>query len=654
MAPSAEPAAKALDRGATVVFYLFACSFFVYLLRYYFTGAGGPTLLTVTLVPATFILFTLDAIRTGDLYPKLGRGVNYLIATAYISLSVLVAVYLNVEFIAVRTVRLGIWNQNDLLVGGIMFLLVMEYCRTKYFALFVINLILLLYTVYGWLVPGLFGHPGLTWTRVITAMSVEMSTGVFSQLPQLALTLIGSFMLVLSLLQAFGCIDSLLKIASKIAGLSPQALPQAAVLGSMSVAAVSGSSAANAITTGSATIPAMIGSGIPRVTAAAIETAASLGGQLMPPIMGIAAFLMAEFLGRSYFDVVSRGYAPALVYFAGITTAVYFIAAKHRGSAFQVEVPEIGVLDRVNLLAYLGVVVGLVYMMGVIYLPPTIAALRVFVWVGIILSSAVIAVSLFTELKLKIDELGKIFLSFVQGFARMTSDITLLLATLSIMTGAFVITGIPTKLGFLLMEAAGIHLTLMIVVAFCFGTLVGTGLPPAPTYIITVLVIAPFMIKAGVDPWSVHFFAFFVGVWGELTPPTSVVAAVTSKIADASFMGTMMKGILICLPLFVLMGAVFTRPELVVEPGLHQLFAFVLVLAGTMGLVSSVHATFSEKGFVDVPIRLALAILSIAAALVPNDIFAIAAALPVTMMVIYGFIRSRKMTRYGEAKAEQN
>jgi len=643
MGPSGERPAEAPGRWATVVFFLFAIGFFVYLLRYYFTGAGGPTLLTVTLVPVTFILFTLDALRKGALYPSLGRVANYLLAAFYISFSVLVAVYFNIEFIDVRTVRLGVWNDNDLLVGAIMFVLVMEYCRAKYFALFVINLILILYTVYGWLIPGLFGHPGLTWTRVITAMSVEMTTGVFSQLPQLALTLIGSFMLVLSLLQAFGCIDSLLKIASRIAGISPQALPQAAVLGSMSVAAVSGSSAANAITTGSATIPAMIGSGLPRVTAAAIETAASLGGQLMPPIMGIAAFLMADFLGKSYFDVVARGYAPALIYFGGIATAVYFMAAKHRVSAFTVETPEIGVLDRVNLFAYLAVVIGLVYMMGVIYLPPTLAALRVFVWTGVLLCAAALTVSWFTERRLNPGQLGKTFLSFVEGFAHMTTDITLLLATLSIMTGAFVITGIPTKLGFLLMEAAGIHLTLMIVVAFAFGTLVGTGLPPAPTYIITVLVIAPFMIKAGVDPWVVHFFAFFVGVWGELTPPTSIVAAVTSQIAQASFMATMMKAIQICLPLFVLMAAVFTRPELVVEPGLQQLFAFVLVFVGTVGLACSVHGIYSEKSSLDVLLRLSLAILSMAAALAPSYRLAVAAAVPTAVLVIYGFYRSRRI-----------
>ena len=648
------PTEERPNKWPTIFFLLFAFGFFVYLLRYYLTGAGGPTLLAVTLVPVTLILFTLDALRTGELYPQLGRTANSILATVYIGLSVLVAVYFNVEFFDVRTVRLGIWNEYDLLVGAVMLILVMEYCRAKYFALFLINLILILYTVYGWLIPGMFGHPGLSWTRVITSMSVEMTTGVFSQLPQLALTLIGSFMLVLSLLQAFGCIDSLLKIASRIAGISPQALPQAAVLGSMSVAAVSGSSAANAITTGSATIPAMIGAGMPRVTAAAVETAASLGGQLMPPVMGIAAFLMAEFLGKSYFDVVARGYAPALVYFAGIAAAVYFIAAKSRVKAFDVAVPAIDALDRVNLLAYVAVVAGLVYLMGVIYLPPTLAALRVFVWTGILLCTAALAVSFFSERRLNLGRLRASFLSFIEGFARMTSDITLLLATLSIMTGAFVITGIPTKLGFLLMEAAGVHLILMIVVAFCFGTLVGTGLPPAPTYIITVLVIAPFMIKADVDPWSVHFFAFFVGVWGELTPPTSVVAAVTSKIAQASFMATMMKGIQICLPLFILMGAVFTRPELVLEPGLQQVFALVLVLIGTLGVVCSVHAVYSENQSLDLTLRSALALFSIAAALAPSDVIALAAAVPVTLLVIYAFYRSRRMTLGGGLEFTQS
>jgi TRAP-type uncharacterized transport system fused permease subunit len=145
------------------------------------------------------------------------------------------------------------------------------------------------------------------------------------------------------------------------------------------------------------------------------------------------------------------------------------------------------------------------------------------------------------------------------------------------MTGVFVITGIPTKVGFLLMEAAGLHLAAMILVAFLFAALVGTGLPPAPTYILTALVIAPPMIKVGVDPWVVHFYAFFLAVWGELTPPTSVVAAVTAKIADASFMGTLFSGLQLCVRAVRIMAGVFTRPELVLEPGLAQLGAVGLL-----------------------------------------------------------------------------
>ena len=157
--------------------------------------------------------------------------------------------------------------------------------------------------------------------------------------------------------------------------------------------------------------------------------------------------------------------------------------------------------------------------------------------------------------------------SFLDAYTEMTADLTLLLATLSIMTGALVITGVPTKLGALLIEAAGVNLAAMVMLAFIFGALLGTGLPPAPTYILVAIVIAPPMIKVGVDPWVVHFFAFFLGVWGELTPPTSIVAAVTAKIANASFYQTLGRALQICVSLFTLMAGVFVQPELVIEPG---------------------------------------------------------------------------------------
>ncbi len=145
----------------------------------------------------------------------------------------------------------------------------------------------------------------------------------------------------------------------------------------------------------------------------------------------------------------------------------------------------------------------------------------------------------------------------------MVCDLTLLLATLSIMTAALVITGVPTKLGALLIAAAGVNLAAMVLMAFIFGCILGTGLPPAPTYILVAIVIAPPMIQAGVNPWVVHFFAFFLACFGELTPPTSLVAAVTAKIANANFYSVLNRAMQICISLFTLMVAVFVHPELV-------------------------------------------------------------------------------------------
>jgi TRAP transporter 4TM/12TM fusion protein len=412
------------------------------------------------------------------------------------------------------------------------------------------------------------------------------------------------------------------------------------VLGSMAVGTVSGSGAANAITVGSATIPAMIGAGMPRVVAAAIETASSLGGQLMPPVMGISAFLMAEFLGRSYFDVVARGYAPAIIYYAGVSVSVYLLSMRYRARLDAVVAKTMLWTDWMNIAAFVGVVGGLIGLMATLHMAPMFAALYVFV--------AVAGVLFLVNLVPLLMPGRWSSTAFIQPIRKgrdsdteMTADLTLLLATLSLMTGALVITGVPTKLGALLIEAAGFNLAAMVILAFLFGALLGTGLPPAPTYILVAIVIAPPMIRVGVDPWVVHFFAFFLAVWGELTPPTSVAAAVTAKIADASFMQTLFRAITICVSLFVLMAGVFTRPELVLEPGVAQIGAMLLILTATIGVTFSIQARFSDRRMIDVPLRLVLAAVALVVLLHPDRQVAVLACVPVGLFVGYWIVRRR-------------
>jgi TRAP transporter 4TM/12TM fusion protein len=625
------------------LYYLTAIFFVIYLFAYYWTSEGGPALLALTLVPVTFILYTLEALRKDEFYPRLPPALRHVIAAVYILASAIVSVYMFVEYEEIGTVRAGIWNATDLVMGAVMALLIMEYTRVRHPALFILNVLLILYAVYGRVISGMFFHPGLSWERIVTAMSVEMSTGIFSSLPQLALTLIGSFILVLAALRAFGCVESILKGSKSIAVHSPHALPQSAVFGSMAVGTVSGSGAANAITVGSATIPAMIGAGMPRVVAGAIETASSLGGQLMPPVMGIAAFLMAEFLGRSYFDVVARGYAPALIYYIGVSVSVYLLSMRYRMHLNVAVAQRMGAMDWANLAAFVFVVAGLIGIMGVLHLAPMFAALYVFVAVGsaLLLAHLVMAVrERGWNARTLIAPLGR----FVDYFSSMTADLTLLLATLSIMTGALVITGVPTKIGAILIQMAGINLFAMALVAFFFGALLGTGLPPAPTYIITALVVAPPMIKVGVDPWVVHFFAFFLAVWGEVTPPTSVSAAITSKIANAPFLQTLFRAITICFSLFILMAGVFTRPELVLEPGVAQLGAMLLITVATIGITFSLQAHFAERREIDVPVRLVLAAAALVVLLHPDRQLAWLTCLPVAGFVGYWWLRRRNVS----------
>ncbi len=618
-----------------IAYYGLSIAFSLAIFYYYWTGAGGPTLLAMTVVPVVYVIFILQALRQNDLYPALPRAANYAIAAAYCAFSLYCGYYMNREYMPLGLERAGAWNTMDMTMGGGMALLIMEYTRKRHMPLFVLNILLALYAVYGYVVPGMFYHAGVSWERVITSSSVEMATGIFSRLPQLALTTIGAFLLVLSLLRGYGCIESLLRATKRVAVRSAHAIPQSAVVGSMAIGTVSGSGAANSITVGSATIPSMINAGLPPATAAAIECASSMGGQLMPPVMGIAAFLMAEFLGVDYFDVVARGWVPAFIYYITVSVSVYLLAVSHRAHMIVDRNPErLSWRDKVNLGAFVFVVGGLVALMAALFLAPMFAALYMFCAAG----AALFVVNLVPLLKpgrWSWREFFRPLAEFLDSYIDMIADITLLLATLSIMTGLLVITGVPTNLGALLMDAAGVNVAAMVLMAFIFGAILGTGLPPAPTYIIVAIVIAPPMIQAGVNAWVVHFFAFFLAVFGELTPPTSITAAITSKIANASFYATLWRAILICISLFTLMAGVFVHPALVIKPGIDQLGAALLVGISTIGLTFSFQARFADRRAADAAARIALAGFALAALLVPNDAVGTIACVGVLGMIGY-------------------
>jgi TRAP-type uncharacterized transport system fused permease subunit len=158
----------------------------------------------------------------------------------------------------------------------------------------------------------------------------------------------------------------------------------------------------------------------------------------------------------------------------------------------------------------------------------------------------------------------------------------------------------------------------VIFMAYVFGWLAGAGLPPTATYIIGAIVIVQPMQQLGVNPWIAHFFVFLLSVWGELSPPTSLTAAVSARIAEASFIRTMYEALKICAPITLMTFAIFTRSDIVVDPGWAQVWATLLIFVGTSGVAFALFGRFLENVVADVPLRLVLAAVSLAVMFFPG------------------------------------
>jgi TRAP transporter 4TM/12TM fusion protein len=613
-----------------------------WLLYYFYTGAGGPQELASRLIPIAIILQILFMYREGYFYKWLPPRVNDILVIVYIAIALYAFWHFWWEFEEIAIYRQGSYTREDFICGLLMFLLVMELSRLAHPALFWINLVLVFYTLYGYLSPfDFFWHPGTTFHRVVTSSTVEMSTGIYGIYGQIALTVIAAFLLLAAAARGFGAQSAMINVMRRLAGRSRQMVPQTAVLGSLAVGTISGSGSANAVVVGSITIPLMKRYGVPATFAAAVETAASMGGLLMPPLMGIGAFLMSEFLGVPYWDVVARGFALAAVYYVSLALAVYLLCVRLLPRD-EIASPPVVTYDQVKTSIFFVSVLFLIFLMGYVGTGELLAALYTAGFMFFVL----MANFLYFKHVLKDPQvaeetlLGNIRLS-IETHGDMTSYLTLLLATLGIMIGLFTVTGFINRMGATLLDLGSWNILAMIAMAYVFGWLVGAGLPPTATYIIGAVIIVQPLVALGVNPWVAHFFVFLISVWGELSPPTSLTAAISARIAEASFMRTMWEALKICLPITLMTFAIFTRSNMVVTTGWLQFSDTVLVMIGTCGFAFAMFGRFLISRPGDIGLRLLTGALSLFVLFYPSDGWAMAAAPLAAIMTIVGIWRHR-------------
>ena len=257
----------------------------------------------------------------------------------------------------------------------------------------------------------------------------------------------------------------------------------------MAIATCSGSGAANAAITGQYTIPLMKKAGFPALYAGAVEASASLGGLLMPPVMAIAGFLMADFLGVTYFEVIARGYAPALIFFGIISLSVFLFTTRFvRGKGSLPNSELVSVIERfskievVNTVIFFAFIGVLIYLMGVLWYEASRAALDIAI--GLFITASVLRMYLHPgTISDKIKEWGRCLRRSIEAFAEVTAPLILLLAMLGVMVNLFVVSGWMIKLMGLLAAVGEFHVVALIGVGFAIGVFLGLGIPPSACYI---------------------------------------------------------------------------------------------------------------------------------------------------------------------------
>ena len=624
--------------------FVFSLILFVWLIWYFFTGAGGARELVSRLLPIALILQILFMYRDGYFYPRLPRILNNILATIYVGICFYAFWHFWWEFEQIAIYRQGSYTREDFIAGLLMFLLVMELTRLAHSILFWTNVVLVVYTMWGYLSPiDFFWHPGTTFHRVVTSSTIEMSTGIYGIYGQLALTLIAAFLLLAGVANGFNAQNAMINVVRLIAR-SRRLIPQTAVLGSSAIGLISGSGSANAAVVGTITIPLMVRYGVPPTFAAAVETAASMGGLIDPPMMGAAAFLMAEFMGVPYWDVVLRGFGFSFIYYISIGFAIYLLCVRLLPGD-RIEKPQVPLYDKISTVIFLSAVLYLLYLMGF----AGVGELRAALFTAAFMLVPLVVVFLYFKYVLKDPALSNetLFGSFrraIETHAEMTSYLTLLLATLGIMIGLFTVTGFIVRMGSTLLELGSWNIVAMILMAWIFGWLLGAGLPPTATYIIGAVIIVPPMTKLGIDPWVAHFFVFFLSVWGELSPPTSLTAAVSARIANASFMRTMYEALKICAPITLMTFAIFMRSDLLLKPGWSQIVDVLVVTTGTCGVAFAMFGRYFKNRGVDVLARVLIAILSFVTLFHPNDTLVWVTATLGLVLIVWGVRRHQRLS----------
>lgn len=540
-------------------------------------------------------------ILTFLLYPRSKLQIRKISISDYffMLLSLIICMYLVIEYKQL-VYRAGDPLFLDLVMGFITIFLVLEATRRVMgWPMVIVALLFLLYAYFGPYIPGSLAHKGYTLKRIIEHMYLT-NQGIYGVAIYVSSTFVFTFVLFGALLEATGGSRFFIDFAFALTGQSRGGPAKAAVLSSGMMGMISGSSFANVIATGTFTIPLMKSVGYPPEFAGGVEAAASAGGQIAPPVMGAAAFIMAEMLGISYGKLIVYAALPALLYFLAVGVMVDFRAGKLKITGVPKEkLPKLmPILKRGGHLILPPI--AIIYFLLTGYTPIKAS------FYAVVLTFIVSMLRKETRLTPK-----RLLMAFEKGATNALS-IVAACATAGIIVGVVTLTGLGLKFASLIVNLSSGNLILGLFLTMIACIIFGMGMPTTALYVILATLVAPALVKMGVIPIAAHLFIFYFGVFAALTPPVALSSYLAASIAKADGVKTALTGLRLALAAFIMPYIFALSPSLLlINTSIGEVFWILITsLIGILALAGSLEGYFIIKN-INLQQRIILALCSL-------------------------------------------
>lgn len=438
-------------------------------------------------------------------------------------------------------------------------------------ALLVIAVIFVAYSFFGPYLPGFFEHRGYDAKRFFTYIMTD--NGVLGPTTAVSSTYIILFIIFAAFLQRSKVADYFVDLAFATAGRARGGPAKVAVFASGLMGMINGTSAGNVVSTGSLTIPLMKRVGYKPKTAGAVEAAASTGGQIMPPIMGAGAFIMAEITGIAYTDIVIAALIPAVLYFGSIYLMVDFSARK-----LNLErLPEDALPKFTELATRLFLFIPIVILVGALFMGYTV------IRGGTLAIAAAAVVSWLTP-----HRMGPMAILDALGIgARMAVQIIIVCAAAGVIVGVISLTGVGARFSSLLFALAEQSQILGLIFAMMISIILGMGMPTTAAYAVAASVVAPGLIQLGIEPLLAHFFVFYFAVVSAITPPVALAAYAGAGIAGSEPMETAVESFKVGLAAVIVPFMVVYSPGLVMEAAWYEILRNAVTAIFGIGMLAA-------------------------------------------------------------------